>query len=128
LRLLLDAHAFLWWVQEDDRLPRSTSRLIADPSSQVSISAVTVWELVIKERLGRLRLDGPAVELFPFAIERDGFAVLPVEMRHALGIASLPLIHGDPFDRMLVAQAIEDSLTLVTGDRTLQAYPVDYVW
>ncbi len=128
MRLLLDAHAFLWWVRGDDRLPEATSRIIADPSSQVSISAVTVWELVIKERLGRLRLDGPAVELLPFAIERDGFAVLPVEMRHALGIASLPPIHGDPFDRMLVAQAMEDSLTLVTGERMLQTYPVDHIW
>lgn len=128
MRLLLDTHAVLWWLAGDDRLPGAVRDAVEDPSIEALVSVASVWEIVIKEAAGRFRMAGGTAEILPRALREDGFGFIPVELRHALRVGALPPLHGNPFDRMLVAQAFEDGLTIVTNDRAIQAYPVDFVW
>lgn len=121
MKLLLDSHAFLWWLAEDPKLSAGARQAVADPSSTVLVSAATVWELSIKASLGKLELDGAdLVE----EIEENDFVELPMSARHALAAAILPRHHDDPFDRMLIAQAQIEGLTIVTRDPAFDAYGV----
>jgi PIN domain nuclease of toxin-antitoxin system len=118
MRLLLDTHVAIWWLSGDRRLSPSTRRAIEDATT-ACLSAVSIWEMAIKQDTGRLDLpDGFIVAL------RDDFVDLPLTMDHAVEGRRLPTIHRDPFDRMLVAQARLEGLTLVTADRVLTAYAV----
>lgn len=128
MRLLLDTHSFIWEVEGDKRLPAAVRDLVEDTGNSVYFSVVTAWEMAIKERAGRLQLSRPTDALIADASESFGFPVIAIDLNHVFRAAALPPIHADPFDRMLVAQAIEERLTLVTGDRTLHAYPVQHVW
>lgn len=122
-RLLLDTHVFLWWQADSRRLGRAARQAIAD-AELVFVSAASAWEAAIKAALGRLRL--------PASIEEgavgSGFQKLPIGFAHAEAAAALPPHHADPFDRMLVAQARMETLTLVTHDRRLAPYGIDIVW
>ncbi|MDH0863781.1 type II toxin-antitoxin system VapC family toxin [Mitsuaria sp. GD03876] len=118
MTLLLDTHIFLWAVEESDRLKASTRRLI-ESADVVFISAVSIWELAIKAGLGKLKADPD--ELVE-AIEECGFRELPVSAEHAATVMVLALHHRDPFDRMLIAQAISEAAHLVTADEHLPQY------
>lgn len=121
MKLLLDSHAFLWWLAEDSKLKAGAKQAVADPSSIVHVSAATVWDLSIKAALGKLDLDGAdLVE----EIGENGFVELPMTARHSLAAATLPRHHDDPFDRMLIAQARIEGLTIVTRDPAFRAYEV----
>lgn len=122
MSLLLDTHVWLWWLTDDPRLSATAREAIADPAATVQVSAASLWEISIKEALGRIQLRG--VDLVA-EIEDGGFAELPVRARHGLAAGRLPRHHDDPFDRMLVAQGRLEGLTLVTADRDLSAYDVD---
>ena len=124
MRLLLDSHVFLWAYSEPDRLSAAAAAAIASPSHEPWLSHTSVWELTIKLSLGRLRLAGPLSDL----ILDSKVRLLPIGLGHVEATARLPPHHGDPFDRMLVAQAIEEGLTLVTADVTVQRYPVAWLW
>ena len=119
-RLLLDSHALLWSLQGGQRLSAETYRAIHDPDNEVFVSVVAVWELAIKRVSGKLE----APENLEASIIGQGYTNLPVTFRHAEIAASLPLIHRDPFDRMLVAQAQAEGLTLVTDDSQIARYDV----
>lgn len=119
MNLLLDTHVLLWWVLSDRRLPRRARSLIEAPDISVQASVVSLWETAIKASLKRAAAD--PLELYQ-AILHSGFALLPIGPLHAVGVASLPPHHGDPFDRMLIAQAKAERLTLLTHDKTLAAY------
>jgi PIN domain nuclease of toxin-antitoxin system len=121
VKLLLDSHAFLWWLVEDPKLSAGARRTVADPASTVHVSAATVWELSIKEALGKLDLDG--ADLCE-EIEENDFVELPMTARHAHAAAALPRHHGDPFDRMLIAQGQIEGLTIVTPDPAFRAYGI----
>ncbi|HEV3455802.1 MAG TPA: type II toxin-antitoxin system VapC family toxin [Thermoanaerobaculia bacterium] len=121
MKLLLDSHAFLWWLAGDRKLGAGARQAVADPASIVHVSAATIWELAIKAALGKLDLDG--ADLVDEIGESD-FVELPMTARHALAAAQLPRHHEDPFDRMLIAQAQLEGLTLITKDRALGAYGV----
>lgn len=124
MNLLLDSHAFLWWLAEDPKLSAEARQAVADPSSAVHVSAASVWELSIKAALGRLDLNGAdLVE----EIGENAFIELPMTARHAAHAASLPRHHDDPFDRMLIAQARVEGLTVVTRDSVFPAYGVTVV-
>jgi PIN domain nuclease of toxin-antitoxin system len=124
VKLLLDTHVFLWWNYAARELDRTARDAIANPDNTAFVSAVTVWEIVMKRRSGRLEFSASPTE----AIGSSGFFPLPISLVHAERIAELPLLHRDPFDRMLVAQAQIEGLTLVTADARLTAYPVAQLW
>lgn len=121
MRLLLDTHVFLWWLADDPRLDAGRRSSIADPDALVHVSAVTMWEISIKEALGRIDVGDD----FAGEIDRGGFIELLISAAHALAAGRLPPHHGDPFDRMLVAQAREEGMTLVSQDAAMAAYDVD---
>jgi PIN domain nuclease of toxin-antitoxin system len=118
MRLLLDTHIFLWLTADSPLLNSHARSLIVDASS-VYVSSVTIWEAAIKTRIGKLTVD---LDDLLLEIEKCGFQDLPVLGRHAAGVARLPLLHRDPFDRLLVAQAISETMRLLTADARLAAY------
>ncbi len=128
MRLLLDTHAFLWWIADDERLSPRAAALIADGSNEVLVSAASAWELVVKSALGRVEVPTPVDRFLTAQMQTNAFVPLPIHMRHALGLAALPDIHRDPFDRILIAQAVAEDLTLVSRDRVLRSYPVTVEW
>ncbi len=127
-RLLLDTHAFLWWISDDPRLSRPAREAIADGRNAVFLSAASAWEMAIKSGLGRLRLPEDLEAFLAEQLRANGFKPLPVTLSHALAVRQLPDHHKDPFDRMLVAQAIREDLTLVSGDAEIARYPVPRLW
>jgi PIN domain nuclease of toxin-antitoxin system len=118
MRLLLDTHVFLWWRSDAPELGARARKAISDAQNDVFVSAAASWEIVIKRALGRLEFDG-TVEA---ALAEEGFAPLPVLVRHSDGVALLPDIHRDPFDRLMIAQALTERLTLVTADPFVMRY------
>ena len=123
MRLLLDTHILLWAVAEPRRLSSEIRTAIADPANDVRVSAATAWEVAIKQSLGKLELPQPAEQWLPKAIERTGFDWLDVTPADALRVRALPWHHRDPFERLLIAQALA-GFTLVTHDETLTRYAV----
>lgn len=121
MKLLLDSHAFLWWLIDNPRLTAMARRVMADSSSAVYVSAATVWELSVKAALGRLDLGD--LDLAD-EIEANDFIDLPIAARHGAAAARLPRHHADPFDRVLIAQAELEGLTIVTRDAAFNAYGV----
>jgi PIN domain nuclease of toxin-antitoxin system len=120
VRLLLDTHAFLWWLQDDSRLSATARRVISDPASTVFVSAASVWEAAIKASLGKLKIEAD----LPEEISANGFVELPIAAHHAWRARKLPRHHDDPFDRMLVAQAGMEELTVVTHDPAFRGYAI----
>ena len=118
MRLLLDTHVLLWTANQSPRL-NARARKLLDRADAIYVSAASIWEIAIKVPLGKIKVDPDQVINF---IELSGIKELPVLMRHATGVAKLPLLHGDPFDRLLVAQAIDETLRFVTADETLTGY------
>jgi len=121
---LLDTHALLWWVTDDRRLSRRSRAIIAD--GEIAVSVVSVWEIEIKRSLGRIEADTLAI--MDEVSGTDGFRWLEVKPSHMATLVTLPPLHGDPFDRMLVAQAHRERVPLVTRDRALGAYPIELKW
>jgi PIN domain nuclease of toxin-antitoxin system len=124
VNLLLDSHVLLWWLEDAPRLGLEARDAVADPSSTVYVSAASAWEIAIKAALGRLRGRGQVARWLPGAIAHYRFVELPVTVRHAVEVESLPRYHADPFDRLLVAQARVEGLTLVTADAAIRRYDV----
>ena len=125
MRLLLDAHAFIWWLAEDPSLPPVTRAAIAAPEGIVMVSAATIWEIAIKANLGRLDLGGADLVA---ELPANSFEELPIGARHAQAAGKLPRHHDDPFDRMLIAQAQLEGLTCVTRDPAFADYEVPTLW
>ncbi len=120
MRLLLDSHVVVWWAVYPGRLRDETRSALIDPANEVFLSAASVWELGLKIARQKLRLPaGYAVRLLA-----DGFEELPVSVAHADRAMMLPALHADPFDRLLIAQALEEGLVLVTSDREIVRYDV----
>ena len=128
MRLLLDTHAFLWWLEGNPRFPATARRAIQDAANDVIVSAATAWEITTKHRLGKLRMAAAVAEDVPAAIATQGFEALPISVDDAARAGRLPGPHRDPFDRMLIAQALARDLTLVSVDKALDAYGVRRLW
>lgn len=124
MRALLDTHALLWWVTDDPRLSSAAHRIIVE--AEVVVSIASLWEVEIKRGLGRIDVDTEA--LVSEVAQTSGFEVLDVRPTHVLTLAKLPPIHGDPFDRMLVSQALRERLVLVSADKIVRKYPVEVRW
>ncbi|MGH7917468.1 MAG: type II toxin-antitoxin system VapC family toxin [Candidatus Binataceae bacterium] len=129
MKVLLDTHAFLWWIADDSRLSARARRTVSDASNAVYFSAVSGWEIAIKARLGRLTLASDDIEGFVAEqVAANAFEVLPVHLHHALKTYALPDHHKDPFDRLLIAQASVEELALVSADPLLASYTIRIVW
>lgn len=128
MNVLLDTVAFLWWVTDDRQLSPEAIGLIGDSSRRVFLSPVSVWEIVVKHGLGRLPLPEDPAILVPRLRADHGFEELPLTEGAVLQLGRLPVLHRDPFDRMLLCQAIEEGLTVVTPDQQLRQYPVRTAW
>ena len=128
MKLLLDTCTLLWIARGDPALPDRVRSALAGRNVQVAVSAVSAWEIAIKHARGRLPLPAPLERFVPALRERYDLATLPIDEESALHIAKLPALHADPFDRMLVSQAIVHGLTIVTPDPLVTQYPARTMW
>ena len=128
MKLLLDTHVWLWWLTEPEKLTAEATAMMQDGSNELLLSVASSWEIAIKYGRGKLNLPESPEDFVPKRLQRDGIATLHIEHRHALHVATLPQHHRDPFDRMLVAQAKLESLSLVTADTKFTPYEIDIVW
>lgn len=128
MNLLLDTHAFLWFIAGNDRLSAAARDLIEDASNQPFPSAASLWEMAIKLSLGRLQLGLPFEELIPQQLKLNDIQLLSIEVEHITPVTTLPFHHRDPFDRLLVAQAMVEHMPIVSADPTFEAYPIRRLW
>ena len=124
MRFLLDTHVLLWWLDESPRLGAEARELIADPANQPIYSVVSLWEIALKSRLGKLKAD---IRDIVEVADRDDFARLGIEDAHLVALAGLPPLHKDPFDQLLLAQAMAEQVPFVTADRIAPSYPVEVI-
>jgi PIN domain nuclease of toxin-antitoxin system len=125
--ILLDTHSFIWFFNGDEQLSLKAKTLIEEPKNRKFVSIASIWEVAIKLSLKKLVFDGDTSELAKL-IELNGFYILPVSVDHTVAYEKLDLIHRDPFDRILVAQAIVEKLTIITKDENIQKYKVSTDW
>jgi PIN domain nuclease of toxin-antitoxin system len=128
MRVLIDSHALIWYVDQDHLLSPAAHNAITDPGNELFVGAGTVWEIAIKVGLTKLALSLPFRQWMTAAIADLGVAILPVTVDYADVQARLPRHHGDPFDRLLVAQALVESMAIVSTDATLDLYGISRVW
>jgi len=124
MNLLLDTHIFIWWSIEPDKLPQRARMLCEDAENTLVLSVASVWEMQIKSQTGKLELIRPLDEVIKDQQETNDILVLPVELTHVLALQGLPTPHKDPFDRLLIAQAIAEDFCLLSVDRVFSDYPV----
>ncbi len=128
MRLLLDTHAFLWFITDDPQLSTVAKGHISDANNEVLVSPASYWEIAIKVRLGKYPLSVPYETFITRGIEGNGFKVLPIEPRHTSVLTTMPFHHRDPFDRLIVAQAQVEQVPIVSVDAILDTYGVTRLW
>ena len=128
LRVLLDTHAFLWWVSDEKPLPRKAAKLISDEGNIIFVSHATVWEMAIKAALGKLTLPEAAGTFVQKQCKLNRFQLLPISLDAISMIEMLPLHHNDPFDRLLVAQCLDMKIPIISADAVLTKYRVTRIW
>jgi PIN domain nuclease of toxin-antitoxin system len=124
MRLLLDTQIFIWWADNPEKLSKPVLSALADDSNDLLLSVASVWEMQIKIRLGKLKVTLPLAELVHSQQAANDINILPVALPHVLALDTLPFHHKDPFDRLLIAQSIEEDATLVSVDPQFSSYPV----
>lgn len=120
-KYLLDTHVLLWWLSADKQLGSAARETIANPDNQIVCSVASYWEMIIKQSLGKLSFPKKAFS----TLEENGIFILPIESKHVAQLQLLPTIHKDPFDRMLIAQAMSEKTILITRDKNIQKYQID---
>jgi PIN domain nuclease of toxin-antitoxin system len=125
---LLDSHTVIWFFQADPRLSGTAKAVIEDPANRKWISVASCWEIAIKVGLGKLNLGEPSRPYLERAIALNNFELLSITLEHATEVEGLPLHHKDPFDRLLIAQAIVENLPIIGADAAFDAYPVRRIW
>ncbi|MBE9199093.1 MULTISPECIES: type II toxin-antitoxin system VapC family toxin [unclassified Nodularia (in: cyanobacteria)] len=130
MMFLLDTHTFIWYVMDNSRLSNQVIELINDENNQIFVSVVSLWEIAIKQSIGKLTFNQP----LPFEIfitqqlHLNNFSLLDIKISHVAVISSLPLHHRDPFDRLLIAQSIVENIPLLSADQIFDAYPIQRLW
>ena len=124
---LLDTHTMLWFISGDQQLPKSSKEIIKNVNESCFLSVASLWEITIKHQLNKLELGISLEELFDF-VDRNQIEIIPVNYLHLLQLSKLALHHGDPFDRLIIAQAISENLKLISKDSIFKKYPVNLVW
>jgi PIN domain nuclease of toxin-antitoxin system len=128
VRLLLDTHVLIWWLAGDPMLSANAKAAIADPGNEALVSAASAWEIATKYRIGKLPQGAPLAVDMPGVLAGQGFVELPITVRHGQAAGSLPGPHRDPFDRMLIAQAVLVDLVLVSNEAVFDRYGVRRLW
>jgi PIN domain nuclease of toxin-antitoxin system len=125
---LLDAHAFLWFIAGNPKLSDTARSVIEEQTQTRLLSVVSLWEIALKHSLGRLTLAAPFGQIIPLQLNANGIGLLGIELEHLDALAKLPFHHRDPFDRLLIAQAIVGRIPIISADATFDAYPVTRLW
>ncbi len=128
MRALLDTHTFLWWISDDQRLSEKARAIIADGNNELFFSAASGWEISIKTGLGRLEIPDNLERFIADQLSRNAIAALPIYLSHTLHTRTLPDHHRDPFDRILISQAILEKMPLLSADPQIARYSVEVVW
>ena len=128
MKVLLDTHTFLWWIADSPRLSARAREVIRDSNNELFFSAASGWEIAIKAQLGRLQLPDNLEQFIVEQLSLNTILVLPIQLRHALHVYTLPQHHRDPFDRMLVAQSQVENLPVLTTDPQIAQYEVKTIW
>jgi PIN domain nuclease of toxin-antitoxin system len=128
VRVLIDTHVFIWYVQNSERLPRLVAALINDGRNDILFSIASVWEMAIKQSTGKLNLGVPYASFIEEQMRLNNMELLPVRLEHLEVVTTLPFHHRDPFDRILIAQAIVEDIILISADSVFSLYPVQRMW
>lgn len=128
MNLLLDTCTFLWYVTGDNSLSATVSVLISDPNNTSYVSIATIWEMAIKSRTGKLEISSPFAQFIDTALLSNSFRIRNINISHLKRVAALPLIHRDPFDRLLIAQSQVEGLPVITNDAAFNRYQVERIW
>lgn len=128
MKILVDTHAILWWLAGDERLSVRARKILEDSANQRLVSVASLWEIAIKMSAGRLPADGLTLRTIAGHLKDQEFAVLPIRLEDLLRLEGLPWVHRDPFDRLIIAQAIEEGIPLLSADRILTQYAVETIW
>ena len=128
MRLLLDTHTFLWWINNDPSLSETARDVISSERNECFLSVASCWEMAIKASIGKLRLIKSVERFIPEELANNDFLLLAMEFRHVAKVETLPFHHRDPFDRLLVAQALTEKMSLVSADTLLSEYGVRRIW
>ena len=128
MRVLIDTHALLWWINNDPRISWRAREVFSAGENKLLFSAASGWEMAIKVNLGKLTVEGPLGSYLSKHLVDVAVEVLPVSLRHAVGVADLPNHHRDPFDRLIVAQALAEGIPVLTADPLVTRYPVETIW
>ena len=127
MKLLIDSHVWIWWMADLEALSKETRHILEDPRNEIFVSTASSWEIAIKYSIGKITLPSSPEEFFIHALAKCGFSTLKIDNLHALRVASLPLHHNDPFDRMLIAQAQVEKLPIITSDKKFSMYEVEII-
>lgn len=128
MRYLLDAHTFMWWDGNSEKLSSTVFEIISDDENVIYLSVVSVWEIAIKKQLGKLPIRSDLATIIIEQQAENGFQILPIELAHTLKITELPLHHKDPFDRLLIAQSVVENIPILGKDAVFQKYDVEVIW
>jgi PIN domain nuclease of toxin-antitoxin system len=128
VRLLLDTHALLWFLLNDRQLSGNAKSIIADSGNDVLVSPASYWEIAIKISLGKYLLDQPFVEFMEQELTKNEFTILPITLQHAAAVCTLAFHHRDPFDRLLIAQAMVENIPVLSNDMMFDKYSVKRLW
>ncbi len=128
MKILLDTHAFLWWITDDAQLSDTAREIMRDGINTLFLSAASTWEIAVKARLGRLKIPDQPERFISDQMFQNTIQSLPIQISHTLQVYHLPPHHQDPFDRLLIAQAKLEKLTLLSADRRMRKYDVEVVW
>jgi len=127
MKLLLDTHAFIWFINGDNQLPKKVIKLIEDSNNQCFLSIASIWEIAIKVSLGRLVLKSEFNHIQQLIIKND-FEILPIHFDHLISIQKLEFFHRDPFDRLIISQAIAEDFIIISKDKEFSLYPIRVIW
>ena len=128
MNILLDSHTLVWAFLKDHRLSPRARRILTSGTDHFHISVVSLWELSIKITIGKLRTIGSSIAYFRDECREQGIQIVPLKVDHIIRAESLPLHHRDPFDRLLIAQALEENLAVLTNDALFKTYPIKVLW
>ncbi|MDZ8223651.1 MULTISPECIES: type II toxin-antitoxin system VapC family toxin [unclassified Nostoc] len=128
MRLLLDTHTFIWYVTDNSRLSNQVVELINNENNEILLSIASLWEIAIKQNLGKLSFNQPFEIFITQQLNLNDFRLLDIKISHVTVVATLPLHHRDPFDRILIAQSVVENIPLLSADKIFDAYPIRRVW